>query len=703
MTACSVRCPWPRAGAVLGAGTAAVWRLAGRGARGLRHWPAALNPSPVYRHALRTVFGALLALWLAYWFELSTPFSAATTVLLVAQPMHGMVLAKSLYRLGGTLIGALMALLLTAAFAQHPEMFILSFGLWMAVCNFASTLLRSFRSYGAILAGYTVALIALPAYGHPQDIFALTVARVSTVGLGIVCSAVVASLTSVRSAERSLSTALANTCTALAAYARQALTTCDAEALREPRRKLAATISGFDALLEFAALESSVGVAELSRALRSTAVAMFGALTAAAAAQEALARLPAAQRAALAGTLDEFGAVLQSLAAGVVPGPQLEVQEAQLAACAARLESAFVADDLARLSVLDRLRELADELALCLDGLAALSGQRPLRRSVRLAHHRDYGWAAINATRSALVVWLAGALWFVSAWPMGELMLAMIVPNIGLLSLRDHPARDAVDFVIGSSLASLAAYLYLIAVLPQISGFALLALALGIPLLLAVVASMRPATAFIGVGFYVFFITLLAPTNPMVYAPETLLNSALATVGGAIITAVVYRLVLPVGSRRHVRALVAAIHDDLYLLIRERSLDAAPHWESRMHERLVQLGARLRAEGSLRERLMRSGFAALRIGREVLRLRVALRDDEAARLASAPAVAALRELPQAPRRAVRACHEAAERLLALAADAGDDGRTRLRSAAAFAEIGILLGRHRLFFSLLTKS
>jgi len=121
----------------------------------------------LYLHCLRTVSAALLALWLAYLFELDTPYSAATTVLIVAHPMHGMVLSKSLYRMGGTLVGAVMALVLMGLFAQSPEMFILGLSLWMGVCTMASTLLRSFRSYGAVLAGYTVVLITMPGIDTP--------------------------------------------------------------------------------------------------------------------------------------------------------------------------------------------------------------------------------------------------------------------------------------------------------------------------------------------------------------------------------------------------------------------------------------------------------------------------------------------------------------------------------------------------------
>jgi hypothetical protein len=73
--------------------------------------------------ALRTAIASLLALFIAYFLELEGPYWAATTVLIVAQPMRGMVIAKSVNRVVGTLIGTAVAVALIAAFGQTPELF----------------------------------------------------------------------------------------------------------------------------------------------------------------------------------------------------------------------------------------------------------------------------------------------------------------------------------------------------------------------------------------------------------------------------------------------------------------------------------------------------------------------------------------------------------------------------------------------------
>ena len=134
----------------------------------LREAAAPLLAPGVWAHAARTAVAALLALWCAFALQLDTPYSAMTTVLIVSNPVQGMILAKSVYRLGGTLIGGIAGVALMALFAQAPVLFLLGFAAWLALCTAASTLLRGFRSYGAVLAGYTVALIAMPAVDHPE-------------------------------------------------------------------------------------------------------------------------------------------------------------------------------------------------------------------------------------------------------------------------------------------------------------------------------------------------------------------------------------------------------------------------------------------------------------------------------------------------------------------------------------------------------
>lgn len=153
---------------------------------------AFIAPSgPALRFAGKTLLAGGIALWLSFRLDLEQPQWALMTVFIVSQPLSGMVVAKGLFRLLGTLVGTSMAVLIMALFAQTPWLFLLVVALWMGLCTAASTLLRNHVSYAFVLSGYTVAIIALPAINVPLQVFDQAVARCTEICLGIVCASVV--------------------------------------------------------------------------------------------------------------------------------------------------------------------------------------------------------------------------------------------------------------------------------------------------------------------------------------------------------------------------------------------------------------------------------------------------------------------------------------------------------------------------------
>ena len=131
-----------------------------------------------------------LALYVAFWLQLDSPFWAGTSAAIVCQPQLGASLRKGWFRMIGTVVGATMIVVLTACFPQDRIAFLGVLALWASLCAFAATVLRNFASYSAALAGYTAAIIAadnLGATGGPNtDIFMLAITRASEICIGIV-------------------------------------------------------------------------------------------------------------------------------------------------------------------------------------------------------------------------------------------------------------------------------------------------------------------------------------------------------------------------------------------------------------------------------------------------------------------------------------------------------------------------------------
>jgi uncharacterized membrane protein YccC len=167
----------------------ALWHLAARAAPSVR----AAGPSLLF--GLRLWIAVCLALFIAFRLELDNPFWAGTSAALVCQPHLGASLRKGWFRMVGTLVGAVAAVILSGCFPQNRAAFLIGLALWSAACGFVSTLLRGSTPYAAALAGYTAVIIAsdeLGATGGTNGAaFDLAITRISEIWIGIVCAGLV--------------------------------------------------------------------------------------------------------------------------------------------------------------------------------------------------------------------------------------------------------------------------------------------------------------------------------------------------------------------------------------------------------------------------------------------------------------------------------------------------------------------------------
>lgn len=668
-----------------------------------------LKVPPTWLYAGRTTLSALLALYIAFVLQLDNAFSAPVTALIVANPMHGMVWSKSLYRLAGTLAGAIAALVLMANFAQVPELFVLGLGTWMGLCTATATLLRNFRSYGAVLAGYTVALVAVPAVDDPLSIFDRVLNRGSLVVIGILCSALVSALFSPRMAERSLRAKLLETLGDLGRYCGLALDRGeDGRRLAALRPKVGGGIQITNNLIEFAAAERPE-LAGLADTLGVSINGMLGAVSAATsthtalrtyldAAEDTSALLPLVAEAR--GLAERMTASVQERDPVVLLREIAALREA-LAALDDKIEDHLPAAETTVLVALDRLDDMVAELALSLDGLSRLLRRDIADLGARARFHLDWRGALINGVRAAVAVWAACAFWNLSGWPHGGSMVLAMVPAVGLFATRDTPEQDSFGFAKGSIVATVLAIAYLTLVLPAITTYSGLVCALAPTLFLATLVATNPRLIFVGVGFSVFFITELAPSNPMVFDLVTTINNGTALVLGALLTALVYRLVLPVNPRSRIRAMIRIIIADVAALARLSRPYTREAWESRMHDRMMRMRALLQVSGVAQENLMHGAFAAFRLGREVLRMRSILDGQpvppEAAAVAHR-ALEAVEKVQTEPGHAAESCRNAAQALRGMAVERSPRvAAAYSRAAGSFLEMALLIDHHRRFF------
>ena len=266
---------------------------------------------PQLLFGLRLWASVSLALYAAFWLQLDNPFWAGASAAIVCQPQLGASLRKGWFRMLGTLIGAVMSIVLTACFAQDRVLFLGALALWGAGCAFVAVLLRNFASYAASLAGYTAAIVAGDLLGSVGGVdanaaFLLAVTRATEICLGIVCAGVVLATTDLGGARRRLAALFADLAVGITAGLARTLAMAGSE-LRKTQavqRQFVRRVIALDPIVDQALGESS-GARYHSSVLQRAVDALFTALAGWRAVSEHLAALPATEARRQAATILE--------------------------------------------------------------------------------------------------------------------------------------------------------------------------------------------------------------------------------------------------------------------------------------------------------------------------------------------------------------------------------------------------------------
>ncbi|AZD31281.1 FUSC family protein [Pseudomonas chlororaphis] len=567
---------------------------------------------PAVQFAIKTVLGAGLALWLAMRWGLQQPSWALMTAIIVAQPLSGMVLQKGMARLVGTLVGTCMSVLFMGLFAQTPWLFLLALALWLGLCTASSTLLRSAWSYSFVLAGYTVAIIALPAISHPLSIFDQAVARCTEISLGIICATASSALLWPMRVERQL-TAQARSAWQSGMQAARATLAGDALA-RKGLLEILGRIVAVDSQREHAWFEGPSG-RQRARAISGLSQKLLMLLRISRSVRRQWKQLDQAEADQLAPWMDQ---VQQALAA--MDKPTLQALRPQLldASHGSAISSAQ-SYCLARFTLL-----LDTALAAGAALQAVEEGTAPVEQPATLSPHRDLSLALLFGTRSALAFLTVACFWLATAWPAasGAMLLTCVV--CGLFASRENGAQIGMSFMRGIFLAIPVAFVVGQILLPQWSSFALLAMAMGVPLFFGALGMAKPQIGATATSFCLHFVVLISPQNQMTFDVANFFNSAQAMVLGVGAAVLAFQLLILRNPAWHGRRLLAATLQDLVRLTR-RNLRGAESWfGGRMADRLLQLARHYPELPEQARSRWDDGLLGLDIGDELMHLRLSL-------------------------------------------------------------------------------
>ncbi|AZC91208.1 Tetrapartite efflux system, inner membrane component FusBC-like [Pseudomonas chlororaphis subsp. piscium] len=562
--------------------------------------------------AIKTVLGAGLALWLAMRWGLQQPSWALMTAIIVAQPLSGMVLQKGMARLLGTLVGTCMSVLFMGLFAQTPWLFLLALALWLGLCTASSTLLRSAWSYSFVLAGYTVAIIALPAISHPLSIFDQAVARCTEISLGIICATASSALLWPMRVERQL-TAQARSAWQSGMQAARATLAGDALA-RKGLLEILGRIVAVDSQREHAWFEGPLG-RQRARAISALSQKLLMLLRISRSVRRQWKQLEQAEADQLAPWMEQ---VQQALAA--MDKPTLQALQPQL--LDASHDSAISS---AQSYCLARFTLLLDTALAAGAALQAVEeGKAPVEQPATLSPHRDLSLALLFGARSALAFLTVACFWLATAWPAasGAMLLTCVV--CGLFASRENGAQIGMSFMRGIFLAIPVAFVVGQILLPQWSSFALLAMAMSVPLFFGALGMAKPQIGATATSFCLHFVVLISPQNQMTFDVANFFNSAQAMVLGVGAAVLAFQLLILRNPAWHGRRLLAATLQDLVRLTR-RNLRGAESWfGGRMADRLLQLARHYPELPEQARSRWDDGLLGLDIGDELMHLRLSL-------------------------------------------------------------------------------
>ncbi|MFC5431575.1 FUSC family protein [Paraburkholderia denitrificans] len=610
----------------------AIWRAA---RRALRDWNSI--EGAVWLHLLKTVTAVLLAMGIAMLLDLPQPRIAMTTVFVLMQPLSGMVFAKSVYRIVGTVVGMIAAVVLGSVFVQQPELYIVGMTLWVAACTAAAMRNRHFRWYGFVLAGYTAALIGIPVVMQPNGLFLAALGRGAEVAVGILCSGMVSAVIVPRQTgsllERTLRTRLRNF-TAFASSvltgalersafegrfaglvddvvgleATRAFSFFEDPVMRSRSQLLARLNSEFmDACARLHALRQLLKRVQRSEIVTAPLVPYFHELAALLAQTQRHGESDRAWALRLADTLEAWQSTL--------PRHVREARQALKTVSPEALQDFDTSSELMYRFTTEIVRYSRTYASAMQPGLAQET------RATRYVPRTSWYVVGFTFLRTAVVVAACGWFWVQTDWPSGGMAMIAAALTCALTSSASNATRMAVQMAAGAACAAIVGYFFICYVYPNVDGFPLLCATLAPVLALGAFLTTRPRIAGYGVGFSVFFCLLAGPDNVIAYTPDLLINNGMAIVAAMLLAALAFAIVFPPRMKWLIARMCGELRGQVVIACSSELPGLGERFQSGTHDLMHQL--RLVLSGRQREhrRALRWMLVTLEVGHAMVDLR----------------------------------------------------------------------------------
>ncbi|KAA0889098.1 FUSC family protein [Oryzomonas rubra] len=587
----------------------------------------------------KIILAAFLAMWISMQLRLDQPRTAMMTAVIVMQQQTGLVLVKSIYRIGATIAGILVGLLLLGLFAQEPVLYVLGLAVWVGLCTAGSAFYRNFRSYGCVLAGYSAAMMGQFSIPEPMTFFSIASTRLTEITLGILCAGVVSDVVFPRRLSDAITSNVQNRYMEFIAFIRASLSGAAGRAeLDSMRLRLVGNVLSLESIRSNAVLEDPE-VRGRDLRLRKLNSEFMAVTTTFSSFQHLLKRLtknatPAGQ--ALTGLWESFGETV--VTKGEIPA------NADAAHQAARRIAAF------RAVLGRRIEEVRKNIAADGDPQTVLdfaTAVELLHRFLRELHaytqtyatlpsaenepntpddidfsvRTDPVVALLSGGRAFVGIIVIGWFWIASAWPYGTSALTFVAIASALFASAPDPSRNTNRMFIGHLSGLVAAFVYKFLVMPDMDGFALLCASMIPFLMVGLYIRTRPGLVDIGFGYTVFFIQMTNPSNTMQFNPVDFINDGCGVLVGVVVAGVMYRTMIPVAGSWLKQRLARQIRHQVIMACFDPLAGLRNRFESGTRDLLHKQAAVQKIENEQDRRLLALMFSVVEIGRAVIHLR----------------------------------------------------------------------------------
>jgi uncharacterized membrane protein YccC len=601
--------------------------------------------------SLSTFVAAAMVLVVAFAASLPRPWWALLTVYVTAQPMSGAFRPNVFYRLAGIATGAIVTIALVPNLQNSPVLLVLCLAIWTGFCIYLAVLDRTPRAFLYQMAAFSSAVISFPYLYDPSDIFTTTVSRVEEMTLAILCVTAVHMVLQPKNVRPVIHARALSFLVHACRWTADALGKQYTALQYEHRRVLAADVTELGIIAvnlpvdQRYALATKATVSELQHHL----AALLPLASAAANRLDRLRELDA---------VDPETATLVESLIGSFHGPQdkADAMDDDLASrcrllAAKHIQEAHWASLLAA-NLCDRMAEFIDTLHAARGLVRAIDASEADGAHIQLPDEirhfplaRDHGLALLAGAATTTAITLYCGVWILLAWPAGAATAAFAALITCSFSAQDDPAPTIWRYLMATLSTFPLAALYLFLVLPRVDGTVMLILTLAPALLWMGYIQADPARAARALPMLSCFIVAMGFLDRFQADLAGFLNTGLAQVGGIVTTLAVAKIFRTANLRWTVHRIVRRNWADLERLADPRRPIDARVWTAQATDRLGQIAARMATAGPGDSLHAADGLIDLRIGRNIIQVRLGLEDArESTRLSVDAALSAVSAL-----------------------------------------------------------